>query len=153
MVLIAWLLIDKMADVTQYGARNDRTGDVASAVQAAINQNRKVYFPDGDYNWGSTVDIAGNQQITFSQGAILRPVNDNFIMLRHVNSQASGSNILIENMFASDFDGTSVGVTMLQLQDLGPGVEIHSPKATQINTMIDIVNNSFGVKNIQPYQF
>jgi hypothetical protein len=151
--LVAWLLIDKVADVTQYGAKNNRTGDAYQSVQAAINQNRKVYFPDGDYNWGSTVDITGNQQITFSQGAILRPINDNFVMLRHINSQASGSNILIENMFASDFDGVSVGVTMLQLQDLGPGVEIHSPKSTQINTMIDIVNNSFGVKIYSPSSF
>jgi len=142
-----------MANVLQYGAKNDNTDDIAPALQAAIDNNEKVYIPDGEYAWATQVNLIGNRQITFSQGAILRPTADNFIMLKHENALAAGSNILIENMFASDFGGTSVGVTMISLADLGAGVEIKSPKATQLDTMIDIVADSFGVKIYSPSCF
>lgn len=150
---VAKLQITNVANVTQYGARNDKGADVSASFQACVDANRKVFIPDGEYLWSATVNLVGNRQIEFSQGAILRPGANNFTMLKHENAIASGSNILIENMFASDFGGTATGVTMIQLGDLGPGIEIKSPKATKIDTMIDITENSFGVKIFSPSAF
>ena len=147
------LRVTGTVNIVQLGAKKDKSADISAIMQFAIDNYPKVYTPDGEYLWSATVNLVGNRQIEFSQGAILRPGASGFAMLKQGPVAPVASNIKIQNMFASDFGGVTTGVTMILAEDIGPGFEIHSPKATQLDTMIDITADSFGAKIYSPTAF
>lgn len=144
-------LNEDIPNAQQYGAGSGQPDD-APAIEAAIIANNALDFTDGTYLIATSIKLKGNLTLRFSTGAILRPRTNNFSLFKYTDSGVI-SNLVINNPFITDFGGIQTNVTGFELKNLGTGCEIHSPKGTKIERLINVTGNSYGLKIYSPSTF
>jgi hypothetical protein len=96
-------------NVRQYGAVGDGVTDDTTAIQAAHNTGKPIYYPPGTYRMNSQVTLSGVDFIAISENAVIQSGTDGLIRMFEVTDSP---NTLVQGL---TFDANSLGKGFLYL--------------------------------------
>ena len=78
---------DPPVNVKDYGARGDNVTDDTAAIQAAINENASVYFPEGRYIVTSPIYVPASSKVLRGDGQLS-------VIIKRGTTVGTGSNVM-----------------------------------------------------------